>query len=95
MEKSIDLLVGDPFRRIVSLGTAAVENAGLAGDESMLQAAQGLVKEGERALKKLEELCQRYSGQFGASFTDAVNNNGRRTHFSTQNVASILTSVHR
>lgn len=73
----INDLVLSPFREVVSHGTVGVRNAGLAGDERMLKTAQELVKEGERALSRLEALCQRRVGQFGASFVNALKYNGK------------------
>lgn len=76
MEEINDLVL-TPFREIVSYGTIGVRNAGVVGDERMLKAAQELVKEGERALEKLEELCQKRVGQFGARFVNALKSNGK------------------
>lgn len=73
----MDNFVLAPWKEIVLHGTVTVGNAGAAGDERMLKAAQGLVREGERALKRLEPLCKRNAEEFGAIFFNALKDNGR------------------
>lgn len=73
----MDDLVLAPWKEIVLQGTAAVRNAGTTGDERMLKAAQGLVSEGERGLKKLGPLCQKNGDEFGTSFANDLKDNGR------------------
>lgn len=77
MDDAIDALVLAPFREVVSLGTVAVGNAGTAADELMLKASQALVKEGERALKKVEPLCRKHFEKAGSNFINALKDNGR------------------
>lgn len=72
MDEAIGDLILAPFRDIVAQGKFAIVNAAEGGDDEMLKAAQSLVKEGERALKKIEPLCQRKFEEHGPSFVDAV-----------------------
>ncbi|ODA76358.1 hypothetical protein RJ55_08204 [Drechmeria coniospora] len=51
-------LVLAPFRDIVDKAGRAAENA--AGEQPMLRAAQNLIKEGDRALHRLEPLCRKH-----------------------------------
>ncbi|KND88744.1 hypothetical protein TOPH_06580 [Tolypocladium ophioglossoides CBS 100239] len=66
-------LVIAPFRDIVDKGKTAVDNAG--DSQHMLQAARALVKEGERALKRIEPLCKKHLDEYGSSFVDALKEN--------------------
>ncbi|KAF4963662.1 hypothetical protein FZEAL_10924, partial [Fusarium zealandicum] len=72
MDDVADLVV-TPFRDIVDKGRTAVANAD--HDERMLKAAQNLVKEGERALKKIEPLCRKHLDEYGSNFLDALKDN--------------------
>ncbi|KAH9897227.1 hypothetical protein F4778DRAFT_783326 [Xylariomycetidae sp. FL2044] len=75
MFDGVDQLVLAPFKEIVEKGNTAVENARAAGQDApapMLKASQGLIKEGERALKRLEPLCTRNYDEYGHNFIDAV-----------------------
>jgi hypothetical protein len=67
-------LVLAPFKDIVEKGKTAIENAGDA--QPMLKASQTLVKEGERALKRIEPVCQKHVDEYGSNFTDALKENG-------------------
>lgn len=67
-------LVITPFQEVVEKGKTAVENAG--DSQPMAKAALSLVKEGERALKKIEPLCKKYVAEFGVNFRDALRENG-------------------
>lgn len=64
-----------PFREIVEKGQTAVENAG--DTQPMLKASQSLVKEGERALKKIEPLCKKHLEEYGSNFLEAIKANGK------------------
>lgn len=64
-----------PFREIVEKGQTAVENAG--DTQPMLKASQSLVKEGERALKKIEPLCKKHLEEYGSNFLEAIKENGK------------------
>jgi hypothetical protein len=70
-----DELVIVPFREIVEKGRQAVENA---GDQApiMAKAAQALVKEGERGLKRIEPLCRKHAEDYGIAFVAALKDNG-------------------
>lgn len=76
MDDIADLVV-TPFRDIVEKGQTAVENAG--DTQPMLKAAQSLVKEGERALKRIEPLCRKQLEEYGSNFLDALKENGKRS----------------
>ncbi|KAF3767705.1 hypothetical protein M406DRAFT_69825 [Cryphonectria parasitica EP155] len=72
MDETVNDLVLAPFRDIVEQGNIAVGNASDGGNEAMLKAAQSLVKEGERALKRIEPLCRRKCEEFGFVFVNAL-----------------------
>lgn len=76
MNKTVDDLVLAPFRDIVAYGQAAINNAEDSEDNEMLRAAQTLVKEGERALKKIEPVCRSCHDEYGPNFVDALMDNG-------------------
>lgn len=76
MNKTVDDLVLAPFRDIVAHGEAAISNAEDSGDGEMLRAARILVREGERALKKIQPVCQKCYDAYGPSFVDALMDNG-------------------
>jgi hypothetical protein len=70
----MDDLVITPFRDIVVKGRSAVENAG--DNRPMAKAAQSLIEEGERALKKIDPLCHTYLDKYGFNFVEALKENG-------------------
>lgn len=72
----VDELVITSFREIVEKGKQAIENA---GDQQpiMAKAAQALVKEGERGLKRIEPLCRKHVEDYGHSFVAALKDNGK------------------
>lgn len=78
MNRAVEDVVLAPFRDIVAHGEAAVENAEITGEGEMLKAAQVLVKEGERALKRLEPVCRRKDEEYGSKFMDALVESGIR-----------------
>lgn len=67
-------LVLTPFRDIVEKGRTAVQNAD--DTQPMLKASQALLKEGERALKKIEPLCKKHFDDYGPNFIAALRDNG-------------------
>ncbi|KAI5463471.1 hypothetical protein BGZ63DRAFT_402774 [Mariannaea sp. PMI_226] len=69
----VEELVVAPFRDIVEKGQLAVQNAG--DSQPMLKAARALVKEGERALKKIEPLCRKHLEEYSSNFLDALREN--------------------
>lgn len=74
METIVDLIL-TPFRDIVDKGRTAIQNAG--DTQPMLKASQALLKEGERALKKIEPLCKKHFDDYGPAFLEAVKDNGK------------------
>lgn len=76
MNNVVDDLVLAPFRDIVAHGEAAIRNAENSGDDEMFKAAQVLMKEGERALKKIEPVCRKGHDEYGSNFVDALIDNG-------------------
>ncbi|PKK45128.1 hypothetical protein CI102_10644 [Trichoderma harzianum] len=72
METIVDLIL-TPFRDIVDKGRTAIQNAG--DTQPMLKASQALLKEGERALKKIEPLCKKHFDDYGPAFLEAVKDN--------------------
>jgi hypothetical protein len=86
MADEAERLVIAPFRDIIEKGNAAIANAQDADNDKsapMLKAAQSLVKEGERALKRIEPLCTKNFDEYGLNFIDAVKEHGERacSHF--------------
>jgi hypothetical protein len=80
MDEEVQGLVLVPFLDIVEKGKIAAENSKDAGPPKsgeMLKAADGLIKEGERALKRIEPLCKKYLEQYGRNFIDALKENGK------------------
>lgn len=74
MEVVIELVLS-PFRDIVEKAQAAINNAG--DSVPMLKAAQTLLKEGERALKRIEPICQKHLAEYGPGFVDILRENGK------------------
>lgn len=84
MADDAERLVIAPFREIVEKGNIALQNAqDVEGDRAvtMLRAAQTLLKEGERALKRIEPLCSKNYSDYGARFIDAVKEHGTNLNF--------------
>ncbi|KAH6895620.1 hypothetical protein B0T10DRAFT_455866 [Thelonectria olida] len=81
MDDVVELVV-TPFQDIVEKGRTAVENAG--DDQPMLKAARALVKEGERALKKIEPLCRKNLDDYGSNFLDALKENDEIASFRSE-----------
>ncbi|TLS29570.1 hypothetical protein PpBr36_01283 [Pyricularia pennisetigena] len=79
MEEAAKELVLSPFREIVTKGTTALENARGAEDSHtkvlMTKAANALLREGERAVKKIEPLCDKLLANQGDIFIDALREN--------------------
>lgn len=74
MDDVLDLVIS-PFNDIITRGQIAVENAGDNGP--MLKAAQSLIREGERALNKIEPLCRMLLDKHGLKFLDFLNEDGK------------------
>jgi hypothetical protein len=71
----VDDLVVTPFKEIVDKAKTAVENAGH-GNPVMLKAAQSLLKEGERGVKRIEPLCRKHVDDYGYNFIAFLKDNG-------------------
>lgn len=61
-----------PFQDVVSLGTTAVVNASTHHADPMLRAAQALVREGDRALKKVQSVWNDHVERYGDAFKDMM-----------------------
>ncbi|XXG94269.1 hypothetical protein Hte_000523 [Hypoxylon texense] len=78
MADEVERLAIAPFREIVEKGNVAIGNAPDADEETsplMLKAAQNLVREGERAMKRIEPLCHKNYEEYGVNFVDAIKEN--------------------
>jgi hypothetical protein len=61
-----------PLRDVVALGTTAVANASTSHADPMLRAAQALVREGERALKKVQLVWNEQVEKHGDAFKQVM-----------------------
>ena len=80
MDDDVQNLVLAPFQEIVEKGKTALQNAtdaGLTKSDHMSRAAQNLVRDGERALKKIEPLCKRHWDEYSTNFIFALKENGK------------------
>ncbi|KAI3322152.1 hypothetical protein HD806DRAFT_139301 [Xylariaceae sp. AK1471] len=87
MADEVERLVLVPFREIVAKGKTAIENVESAGDQApapMLKAAQNLVKEGEKALKKIEPVSTATYEEYGSNFIDAIKENDDIAQFRSE-----------
>lgn len=75
MDETIEDLVLAPFRDIVAQATAALHNADDEG-RTMRTAAEALLREGERALRRIEPLCRRKGEECGVAFVDGLKDDG-------------------
>lgn len=81
-----EVLILGPFKEAIERGREAVANAEKAGDEDaensklMLKAAQGVLREGERALKRLQPLWDSQVEKYGDAFKNGVGQNGIFPH---------------
>lgn len=81
MSLDVEDLILQPFRELVERGDEAVANAEAAEDENpklskeLLKAARGLVKEGERALQRVQPLLSAYTDKYGDAFREAIRGN--------------------
>ncbi|KAI2635402.1 hypothetical protein GGS21DRAFT_490065 [Xylaria nigripes] len=78
MAEEVEQLLLAPFRDIVEKGRTAVKNAECTDDEApglMLNVAQKLMREGERALKNIEPVAMMNYEEYGYQFIDAVKEN--------------------
>lgn len=85
MAVDVEELIIRPFREAVLLGKDAVAKAEEAADEDehlssrMLKASQAIIKEGERALKRLQPLWDGQVEKYGDAFKDTLAQNGIMT----------------
>ena len=83
MAIGVEQLILQPFRDVVERGKEAAENAESDGaDEAgvakaMQKSARTLVKEGERALQRLQPLWDERLARDGDAFAEAMRDNGR------------------
>lgn len=77
-----DLIV-QPFRELIDRGNEAIVNAEGAGPEHvelsqvMLKSARAVVREGERALQRIQPLLLGHLEKYGDAFRDAVRECGK------------------
>jgi hypothetical protein len=83
MIEEVNDLVLTPFRDIVDKARTAVENAG-EDNPVMVKAAQALLKEGERGVRKIERQCQKHLDDYGSSFIAALKDNDEIATFRGQ-----------
>ncbi|KAI0972666.1 hypothetical protein F4678DRAFT_47704 [Xylaria arbuscula] len=87
MAEEVERLVLAQFREIVEKGKAAIENVENANDQApapMLKAAQNLVKEGEKALKKIEPVSTANYEEYGIEFVNAIKENDEIAQFRSE-----------
>ncbi|RWA14703.1 hypothetical protein EKO27_g480 [Xylaria grammica] len=87
MAEEVERLVLAQFREIVEKGKTAIENVESAGDQApvpMLKAAQNLVKEGEKALKKIEPVSTANYEEYGSNFINAIKENDEIAQFRSE-----------
>lgn len=85
MTVDIDILLLGPFRDVVARAKEAVTNANDADDHAvdpelcklMLKASQTVLKEGERALKRIKPLWDGQVEKYGDAFVQSLGQNGR------------------
>jgi hypothetical protein len=83
MAVDIEELIIGPFRELVDRGKEALENAGTGDDDDaekarqMTKAAKGVIREGERALKRLQPLWDSQVEKYGETFKATMSKNGR------------------
>jgi hypothetical protein len=81
MDEATALVVA-PFRDIVDKAKAALDNAG--DNEAMRKASQALVREGERALTRIEPLCQKHVDEYSLNFINALKEDETITKFRSE-----------
>jgi hypothetical protein len=81
MDADVHNLVLAPFYEIGEKSRMAVANAtdaGLTKSDGMFKAANGLARDAERALSKLEPLCKKHWEEYSTNFVVALKENGER-----------------
>lgn len=77
MDEEVEDLLLSPFNDILEKATIAFDNADDGSHEDMSRAAQGLVKEAERARKTIEPIARRQLGLYGVNFVSALKDHGK------------------
>lgn len=72
---AIDLFL-TPLRDIIEKGNIAAQNAYESENPAMHDAALGLVREGERAMRRIEPLCEKLVQQYGLAAVTAIKEHG-------------------
>ncbi|KAK8127774.1 hypothetical protein PG984_008882 [Apiospora sp. TS-2023a] len=86
MPVDAECFVIHPFQELVKIAKEAAANAeaGQSDDPErsrrMLKSAQGLVKEGERALQKIQPLWDAQVDMHGDAFKSGIRDNGKLLH---------------
>lgn len=92
MAVDIDVLFLGPFRDVIARAKEAAANAEYAGHQDvelcklMLKTSQTLLKEGERALKRIQPLWDGQIEKYGESFANNLSQNGRSPSLSLTHV---------
>lgn len=94
----LEHLVLGPFWEIVVKAKTALANAESAAADGtdiqiMRRAAQSLLTKSERALSKIEPICERLLGEYGVGFVDAVKESGRSCRIRLKGVVETLGKV--
>lgn len=82
MGVDIEVLILGPFRDVVERGKEAVANAENADHDNlelsklMLKASQAVIREGERALKRIQPLWDGQVEKYGEAFKNGLSQNG-------------------
>lgn len=80
MADDIEYLILAPFRDIIEKGNVTVQNADQAEGfraNQMKKAGTSLLKEGKRAIKRLNCLCQKHLEEAGQCFVEFVKDEGK------------------
>ena len=81
MDEEIDFYLLSSFNETVEKAQAAIDTAQDADNTDMLKAAQGLLKEGERARKAIDTIARRQLALYGQNFIDAIKDHGKQRAF--------------
>lgn len=82
MALNTEMLFLGPFKEVIERGKEAVVNAeygiacGKQDSAPLLNAAQAVAREGERALNKLQPLWNSQMEKYGSAFEDKLSQNG-------------------
>jgi hypothetical protein len=82
MAVDVEELVISPFNEVVERGNEALTNAEDAQEndpelaKQMQKSAQAVVREGERALKRIQPLWDSHVDRYGDDFKESIRDNG-------------------